>query len=793
MRILINSYNIQKTEIKRPIKNNISIPIIKEELKSSQINFTSSSIVNKTITTQINHEKSKLLKQINDILALEIPTLSENEKLFSVLRQFNSFIKMKKRKREEIERDLEALRNAPFINQQQRYERAIQLETEYDKLKKLKLEKPIEKQPSKDNYDFILINKFKTAILNDNFDLAQVEKKHYENLKSIKTLEEFKQKYPTIRIPNTPESNIINKILDTLNRKFYIDLFKIYEQRNEDLTADAMMDFFNDYFEKLSLKNNFKTKDDLIDLFCVDVAREIINIFEKKKVADEFNEIPELKRLKLADDFDSIPIKRNSDIANITENDKFFLDINYDLYVLNILKQIYLDKKKLNQIEYNNGEIRINISSIKEKGYQFEKIPEKTKKIIQDSQKAQQLQRDYKNFSKNELQNRLNYYSTTEISDDDFLFNLIVDFNYCKYTEEDRQYLIKLLNILDDISDGKLNLEEGINFIKHNNIHPHGTIKLNNLERKQAEERFKQDKQKALVLNEIRKDFNILISNLYEMNLPAIAEKFLKYYPESLEDETIKNINQITNIVNKYLSLKDANKIQNGILRWETFNDYAKNDHNSEEFISALDYAKNFNIEEKEERAGLYLLNREIIDNYPATVNLVKNPKILAKIMEKFSNNKNIATIYLCKYEDYNSLCKEEKESILNITKIFDPKTVDDKIILKNIIEEDYVNIDTQIISVINDQEFIASLSSKAKKSILEKYLFPNCIDFFIAFEDALSTRATEYGTAGIKKTGSNNNALDYKMEVKIKGYPDRLFSSNNNYYFDIYSEKGLH
>jgi hypothetical protein len=56
-----------------------------------------------------------------------------------------------------------------------------------------------------------------------------------------------------------------------------------------------------------------------------------------------------------------------------------------------------------------------------------------------------------------------------------------------------------------------------------------------------------------------------------------------------------------------------------------------------------------------------------------------------------------------------------------------------------------------------------------------------------------MKTFAAEKGFAGIKKTGLNNNSIDYKMELKIKNYTDRLFSSNNDYVFDIYSEKGLH
>ena len=60
-------------------------------------------------------------------------------------------------------------------------------------------------------------------------------------------------------------------------------------------------------------------------------------------------------------------------------------------------------------------------------------------------------------------------------------------------------------------------------------------------------------------------------------------------------------------------------------------------------------------------------------------------------------------------------------------------------------------------------------------------------------FEDAIPQDAKAIGTAGVKKTGRNNEKIEHKIEVKIMGYPDRLFSSKNNYYFDIYSDIGLH
>mgnify|MGYP001514551987 FL=1 len=60
-------------------------------------------------------------------------------------------------------------------------------------------------------------------------------------------------------------------------------------------------------------------------------------------------------------------------------------------------------------------------------------------------------------------------------------------------------------------------------------------------------------------------------------------------------------------------------------------------------------------------------------------------------------------------------------------------------------------------------------------------------------FEDALSSFAKMKNSSGIKQTGRNNETIRYKMELKIAGEDDRLFSSNNNYYFDIFSDKGMH
>ena len=61
------------------------------------------------------------------------------------------------------------------------------------------------------------------------------------------------------------------------------------------------------------------------------------------------------------------------------------------------------------------------------------------------------------------------------------------------------------------------------------------------------------------------------------------------------------------------------------------------------------------------------------------------------------------------------------------------------------------------------------------------------------AFEDGMKMFATDWGSTGIKKTGTNNKALEYKLEIKIMGHDDRLFSKENDYIFDVFSDRGLH
>ena len=177
-------------------------------------------------------------------------------------------------------------------------------------------------------------------------------------------------------------------------------------------------------------------------------------------------------------------------------------------------------------------------------------------------------------------------------------------------------------------------------------------------------------------------------------------------------------------------------------------------------------------------------------------MNIVPNPDVLAKVMEKALYSKDVAIEALCKYDDYQDLSEADKTKILKILEIFDIKSSTDKAVLKNIVENEYANTDTKVLSRMKEnsgKNVTAYFAHEAKQQIIDKYKFPICLEYLAGFEDALSMFATERGTSGIKLTTKNNKSQEYAMEVKLMGHDDRLFSSKNDYRFDVFSEKGLH
>lgn len=735
-----------------------------------------------TITATIENNKTKLLKNINGILKNNAPKLSDEEKAFILMRKAVAFAKSTAKRVEELYFQAETISQNKFLTPKQRLDSINEIDKEIKRLEKLKMPKEEPAKPIDERIDYALINLFKSALLKNDFDLKQVFLNYYSDLKNITSIKELNEKYPQIKTPPHPIDVMAKRSTEVLDRGFYQGLHKLFTNTSDvkEITtyiSERTLPIINNIIMRTH-QDSYEFQQHFVDSF----IRNILDVYEN---------------VVLKSGFGFIPIERNQTEIPISNIEIALLHIDYDDFVLNTLRKQYLEGKKVNELEYQNDTVQFTLNELKNSEYKFEKLSEKTKKIISDSEKIKLLQRDYKNCTPEELRNRLNYYSNTSYGLIDTIFDTIVAFDGCKDTPEDLRYMVKFLKELDNISDLNLTKTDAEKIIQEKDLRPHGTDKINQAELLKVQAERKNLQQQSYQLNSLQDNFDNAISALYQRNMATTAEICSKYYPEKFDKKAFENANKIIKLINTgILNQRNAQQIEAEVLQWETYNEAIKNSQDSEIFNLAKKYSETFSEEEKESKIGQYLWNSEFISNYPKNKEFYLNPEILDIIMEKFKENKDIATILLCKYEDYMLLSSKDKTSILKILEIFDYKNQNNKIILKYIIENDYSTKDTSVTpaeisnQIKTDQRVFAS---SAKQQILDKYKYPQCIDFLKAFEEALALDAKAQGSSGVKKTGRNNDSLIYRIETKLAGHNDRLFSSKNNYYFDIFSETGLH
>ena len=106
--------------------------------------------------------------------------------------------------------------------------------------------------------------------------------------------------------------------------------------------------------------------------------------------------------------------------------------------------------------------------------------------------------------------------------------------------------------------------------------------------------------------------------------------------------------------------------------------------------------------------------------------------------MQKGNKNTDEATIALCKYNLYKDLNADERSSVLAISKIFDKENEIEYEVLEHIIKNNYINVDT-VAKGVKGYSSPPTIGFEAKEAILDKYDFPNCMNYFIAFEKNLT------------------------------------------------------
>lgn len=408
-------------------------------------------------------------------------------------------------------------------------------------------------------------------------------------------------------------------------------------------------------------------------------------------------------------------------------------------------------------------------------------------------------QRDYNNFNVDQLRSRLVYYANSELGNNDELFERIVLFDSCNFEKEDINSLIKFLKEMDSIKDGKKSLEEGLKVINAENLRPHGTERLNALEQQKATEKFKLEQQKSFELTSKKAEFDEIIDALYRNNLNNIAVTCSRYRPSSLDAKDIENADYLIKLVLNNIKddkIVNKQKLESVITYWDSYNEYIRTNKSSPVLKMAESFAVDNEGNIDKLKAGHYIMNSEIIQTFPNCLEFVKDPEIVTQIINRTFSDNDAAVRYLCKFDNYTNMSANDKTYISKLMDMFNVKDSVEKFILKHIVETDYIKNDTTIQALLNDkgtESVPATISANAKQAIMEQYKFPNCLEYFKAFEDALPSFATAIGTSGIKKIGTNNKALEFKWELKIKGHDDRLFSIDDNYYFDVFSKRGLH
>lgn len=732
------------------------------------------------MSTKINNEKAKMLRKLNEILKTNIPILDKDQLWEIIDRRAAAIIKMKNKKRDSFESELEAIYNSPYLSPQQKFNRVCEIEKEekeLDKIDPFGIPDYLIPKPTKENYDYKLIEKFKLALNDNNFDLRSIYQEHYAGLNEIETVKEMREKYPSLKDIPTFDEVIANKIIHTLTRDTYEELNDAVLSDDEDRITQFV---YNHLLEKTVTALGELGIDDTIYIskFLEVLSEEFAKTCAKTVSENRLSGIPTISKLY---------------IPEFTDLDKSLSQINYDDFVLYVLKEHYLNGKKLNEIVYTENDKIVKVSDLKGSEYKFEKFSENIKRFITDSEKVKQYQREYLKFTKEELKERLLHYEKTELGFDDELFNLFVEFESCKFTEEDKNNLIVLLKELDKVSDGKKTLEEGKQFLKDSNIHPHGTNTINEAAREEARAQIKAEQLRNEKLVNVRNDFNITINKLYEFGLIAEADMFLKYYPLTSEIRDVEKAEEILKLIKNTINNNDKKTSQTKFARWEAYNEYLTHDADAKELKDAKIYAKNLADEEKADAIGQYLVNRNIVDGYPESTKLFSESEFLDYIIQQTGKNKDLATKLLCKYENYSLLEQSEKNSILNILKIFDFDNDQDRIALKYIIENDYINNDTSIFVERGNVQQERTICDTAKQQLFEKYNFPNSVPFFDKFEQALPLDATFQGTAGVKKLTRNYKNKREKAEVKIMAHDDRLVADSNDYRFNRYDPIGIH
>lgn len=789
-------------------KNYSTTPVASQKIQTEgkvysypAIYFTGKFNPAKFVPSKINlaSEKEKLVKQFDDILKNDITEqeMTKEEKLLQDLNRVTGFENWKNKKLDELDNQILILweqiltMKSNGISAQSILNARNALVKECRKIERMtsfppKKTKPQNPQDAKT--DFGLINKFKSAVLDDNFDLKRVYIEHYQGLNEVRTIRELKQRYPKISVPPNPKEVVSKKIEGSLTRDFYEELDRVHKSGDKDAFKETITGKVRSILSEQLKKSTDEEKKE-IHRKLLDTT---VSLIGKK-----------FRKYKESDSISSIPVSRKVKQPLISPTDRKLLTLDYNDFVLSTVREQYLDMKKPNDIvyTYNKGkpgkrkEHTLKVSELRDSEYKFPKISDRMRTLLGLGEELKLTQRNYDYFTKEDFIQRLVFHADRQDENEAFLSTLM-NFGACRFEGEDVDMLKRFLREADDVLDGKKSMKEAVEYIDRNRISPRETERINETERKERIDAYKKEQKAHAELKHIQSKFDDNINILYLNDMAYSADLCSAFRPTSLDPNQKVKADEISKIIRKYqdkdepLIITNKDRMAAELTRWKKYNDYSKDHINDALLEKAREYAKDKKGNIDYDKAGQYIINYEAVETYPQSFEYARNRKAAEKIMKNFSDNKDKAVAYLCKYDDYLDLSEVEKSKISNILKIFDKKDSMDKSMLKDIIEDEYIKTPTTEWALMTEggsKKVKATIAPKAKEEIMDHYKFPKCLDYFDMFEYALPQFAADRNSAGIKKIDKNF------YELKITGHDDRILAKNGNYYFDKFDPVGLH
>lgn len=734
---------------------------------------------------KLNANKKKLIDNLTEILKENIEESASPEERFAKLMKdaLNTAVQ-KAKKRKKLEEKAKRLHEDKTLNPQQKCNIARQLRKEFKNLSKpSKISKEEPKKASKmdPKTDFILLEKFRNALLDGNFDLFKVYKEYYSKLNSINTLEELKEAYPLLPLPKNPIDVISNKIYLSFPAEMYKKINTLidsgdHKKAREYITkqiTDAINETFND--------KTPTQKEKIFKKLFAPIYEKVSNLSEHIYTERNYSAVPNITKK----------------ITTVNDIDKKMIDIDYEDFVIDILKKQYHEIQKRSDIIYEKDGVKINLSSLSNSDYKLEPMSPKVKKIMIEARNIRDKERNYDLYPDvKSLQDRMLYYSINLVSNNKRYVSIMDEFDTCQFTPEDTEKLKILLRKTDEVFDGETTIEDALRYLHKNSIAPTGTRRLNELEQQRLERERQAQQKAAKALKREKELFDNAIDELYKIGLIDIAQKCSMYRPTSMNKNEIENAKFIIETITKNLSKENYNPniIERIIDRWSKYPEYAELDPDSDIFKAAIKFATDEQGNIDKIKAGKYIINAEALMAYPESEEFASNPDIVKLIVNELGNGEQ-AIRALCRYDDYIDMTAKNKTFIRKIVSIFNKHDETDRKILNEIMQNDYIKVDTVDFCELDNSgnnKVKVTITPNAKSALYNRYTIKS-LKFFEAFEEAMQHKAPETGSSGVKYIGKNNKKRKGIHELKIKGNDDRLISYDYSYYFDEYSPTGLH